>query len=96
METKIVNIFFANFHICSYPTYEEWKHTYGVLSKAHNPTGSYPTYEEWKQLLIYLSCECLVSSYPTYEEWKHILPICFLPPNSVLILPMRNGNKMSQ
>ncbi len=53
---------------------------------------SYPTYEEWKlgwKILRIWSKKC---SYPTYEEWKPFLPFLQFLNDSVLILPMRNGN----
>ena len=36
------------------------------------------------------------SSYPTYEEWKPIYFIFQYRILTVLILPMRNGNKMAE
>ena len=35
------------------------------------------------------------SSYPTYEEWKLLYYMYFVKRFMVLILPMRNGNKVS-
>jgi len=32
---------------CSYPTYEEWKHSHKKVTYT-NGKSSYPTYEEWK------------------------------------------------
>ena len=61
-----------------------------------NKRSSYPTYEEWKRKRIeavyWLWINC---SYPTYEEWKPLLMWFYNRLYiSVLILPMRNGNKL--
>ena len=38
---------------------------------------------------------CLQRSYPTYEEWKHVISLSWkISVCLVLILPMRNGNKI--
>ena len=56
-------------------------------------TSSYPTYEEWKRFILASVRQEKYCSYPTYEEWK--LETATVSYNfwSVLILPMRNGNK---
>ena len=77
--------------ICSYPTYEEWKH-YEQQQKKFNVFGSYPTYEEWKHCMSPLAITFLFRSYPTYEEWKLELKKRKEQKLQVLILPMRNGN----
>jgi len=102
----------------SYPTYEEWKHSWSPPS-CLPIVGSYPTYEEWKPCQPVWVKQSLFSSYPTYEEWK-LFQNCILPQGiycsyptyeewklmsvaqirlhdveSVLILPMRNGNVYS-
>ena len=54
----------------SYPTYEEWKHSF-VNFDFLGIYGSYPTYEEWKpNIFKFLLISPISSSYPTYEEWK--------------------------
>jgi len=126
---------------CSYPTYEEWKHSkltfslYIIIRVLILPMRngncnhgrdyiksifcSYPTYEEWKPIhLLPIFVYLILCSYPTYEEWKHtkksfqepIRPASFLSylwgmetvylgqipifVSNVLILPMRNGNRV--
>ena len=65
--------------ICSYPTYEEWKHK-SIDEENFEKYSSYPTYEEWK--LPKPAKDWLaetLGSYPTYEEWK---PKYFFFPSS--------------
>ena len=66
-----------------------------ILFWCPHPTfRSYPTYEEWKPSFTSFLFSFIFCSYPTYEEWK---PFSTSPSSSscssVLILPMRNGNK---
>ena len=80
---------------CSYPTYEEWKPFFKTIIFYFGVPSSYPTYEEWKQYMCQGLCPGSQCSYPTYEEWKHKSMFKLLKCVSVLILPMRNGNKTS-
>jgi len=58
---------------------------------------SYPTYEEWKRSCMMRPKSNVLSSYPTYEEWKpEYLMSLSEEEEKVLILPMRNGNKVKQ
>ena len=55
--------------LCSYRTYEEWKHSEKcILTFFFN--CSYRTYEEWKHWQLDNVVVGDVSSYRTYEEWK--------------------------
>ena len=54
---------------------------------------SYPTYEEWKLKISVISSIFFSGSYPTYEEWKLFVTGMTGTGKSVLILPMRNGNR---
>ena len=80
-----------NGYIGSYPTYEEWKPIDAKVIIAHLKS-SYPTYEEWKPFYQTSLQKLEYSSYPTYEEWKQYYRINISCGNTVLILPMRNGN----
>jgi len=66
-----------HWYLCSYPTYEEWKHS------TRKPrfifiNCSYPTYEEWKPKTKDEIKTILSRSYPTYEEWKQFLSNSFV------------------
>ena len=80
---------------CSYPTYEEWKQGRSTSVQVLF-VCSYPTYEEWKQTTLRTLYRTERSSYPTYEEWKlYTLSSSSCSANTVLILPMRNGNTIT-
>jgi len=69
----------------------------GVNDDESGDAGSYPTYEEWKpKTLAIYNTSLNRGSYPTYEEWKHF-DVCIqrTSKHPVLILPMRNGNDIS-
>ena len=58
-------------HLCSYPTYEEWKLLKNLRRQINYVrNSSYPTYEEWKPIVSNSALEGADCSYPTYEEWK--------------------------
>ena len=75
----------------SYPTYEEWKPSFRQTIFASS-LSSYPTYEEWKPKIRLVINWNSRRSYPTYEEWTLFEFWIILISNTVLILPMRNGN----
>ena len=62
----------------SYPTYEEWKHNFGLF-RLSSLISSYPTYEEWKPYQWYDEAFPILNtgSYPTYEEWKQLFEFFF-------------------
>jgi len=57
-----------------------------------NDVGSYRTYEEWKLRSTTYRSTKKHRSYRTYEEWKPGLSFEYVSYNSVLTVPMRNGN----
>ena len=69
METLSLQVLIPHF-LCSYPTYEEWKHLYNIFFYKIIWHCSYPTYEEWKRKNRRNNVERKRCSYPTYEEWK--------------------------
>ena len=52
METKLFVPFLYLLFFCSYPTYEEWKHSRRQRMVKHRKS-SYPTYEEWKPWMAF-------------------------------------------
>ena len=56
--------------------------------------SSYPTYKEWKLRNLLLIAAVLFGSYPTYKEWKRSTTILDEVRLFVLILPIRNGNRV--
>ena len=78
----------------SYPTYEEWKHEPVKFLDHAMDASSYPTYEEWKPGSIFHNF-ILITSFLSYL-WgmeTFIWDIIYWQ-ILVLILPMRNGNKI--
>jgi len=57
--------------------------------------SSYRTYEEWKPKTIWLLRAIEFRSYRTYEEWKLGYRSPISGQQSVLTVPMRNGNKLT-
>ncbi len=82
----------ANFYLCSYPTYEEWKLRF-CLTKNTATKCSYPTYEEWKLLLLHITkCHFFIVLILPMRNGNKILSFMQYSREIVLILPMRNGN----
>jgi len=57
--------------------------------------GSYRTYEEWKLLKQFPRSLFRDCSYRTYEEWKLGILVFSEEKETVLTVPMRNGNYIS-
>jgi len=95
METLYRDNFAKGIRKCSYPTYEEWKR-FKKCSWYLPLRGSYPTYEEWKlpQNQKEEITETMFLSYLWGMETKIAKIVSDTKLEIVLILPMRNGNKL--
>jgi len=76
----------------SYRTYEEWKLRCRWRMPSPRWHGSYRTYEEWKPGKNVERIDKILGSYRTYEEWKPKSIRRHRQWDSVLTVPMRNGN----